>query len=503
MNDMTQYSREEIKRILQCSYYDRRTDYVWKYVVGENEENKKYSIEDLESFQAMHQMLQERNNSVDTFMDEWNNTSHPGLLSCRYNKRSGMLLLKARSFIMTYKSKQNEFKFVVYSKVAKSIDLEDRETRKRYRTGGLFPLAYLVELNEQLYSRYDEKKIVKEWRRSPQFAVDCEFCKSMIPFITADATTRIKRLGSFRRLNIILHGNDIVRIGICERYSLEEFMSIPYYPRDSWQEGITKAFAYLDELYELHAKEMREWSDEMMRIALGKIPFDINESRHKFHRYVGRESYSDIVIRTALGSPTYMIKNNPNIFFLTTCGPSYWTTRKLDANYQFDSFTLSTDNKSRTATLNIKEEIAEALQYPTVYKFVIKRKQKIDEDLLMAFDTTLQDSYIEYIAKKERQKKPQHAMLVEAVKGIVHQAAPLIAYSGPNENIRNSYRMDISVNDADKIVVKVQTPEDFHCETFSLEDWQPRFRIWWSQLLLRECKYAKQCALDPENNYPF
>lgn len=50
-NDMTPYTIKEIECILQTGYYDRRTDYVWKTVIGEDFELVQilYSITSLES----------------------------------------------------------------------------------------------------------------------------------------------------------------------------------------------------------------------------------------------------------------------------------------------------------------------------------------------------------------------------------------------------------------------------------------------------------------------
>ena len=230
--DMIQYSREEIESILQISYYDRRTDYVWKYLMGDAPELEHilYPIPSLESFLVMHRMLKKRDRSVESFLEEWQMTEHPGLIDCQYSQRSGIIRIKARSFVLTYRSKLNDFHFVAYARIAKSIGLMERITRKRYRRSGIFSLSCLAELDEQLYSRYAEREKVKAWRKTPQFELDCQYCKAMIPVIMQDAETKVRHLGSSRLLNIILHANDKVRIGIVRDYSPEEMISMPCYP---------------------------------------------------------------------------------------------------------------------------------------------------------------------------------------------------------------------------------------------------------------------------------
>lgn len=37
------------------------------------------------------------------------------------------------------------------------------------------------------------------------------------------------------------------------------------------------------------------------------------------------------------------------------------------------------------------------------------------------------------------------------------------------------------------------------CAQITIDDYKTRFRVWWSQLLLKECKMAKEASLNPEN----
>lgn len=304
---MTPYTIKEIECILQTGYYDRRTDYVWKTVVGEDFELVKvlYSIPSLESFEVMHTMLNERTESVSDLLEAWQGSEYPGLLGCHYSQRSGILRIKARSFVFTYRSKLNEFHFSVYAKVAKSISLNERIMQKKYRKSGIFPLRLLRELDEQLYSRYEESEKLKAWLKTPQFKIDCQYCEAMIPFIMQDAEKKVRQLGEDRRLNIILHDNDKVRIGIVKDYSPEEMMSMPCYPREQWQEGIRLAFASLEKEYvaelEAHRIKMQEWSDELSKIIAGKAPFSIEERSVNYCSKRRDDAYSKFVLDVALG----------------------------------------------------------------------------------------------------------------------------------------------------------------------------------------------------------
>lgn len=441
-----QYNREEIEKILQCSYYDHRTDYLWKYIMGNRHapDDTRYPIPNLESFVAMHEMLKTRCLGVSAFLDQWEATNHPGLLDYQYNEQSGILRIKTRSFCFTYRSKHYEYSFAVYAPIAKSINLEKRTTLKRYRRGGLFPVSYLVELDEQLYSRYAEKQKVKVWRNSPQFALDVQYCEAMIPAIMTNAEQRIQQLGVWRRLYIVLSGTDKVKIGIAEDYSPEEIISMSYYPRDKWQEGISAAFTALDIRYaeELaaHTLEIKEWSDELSQIVLGKTTYSIEEQRQNYHFRSNSDDYSQRVVSAALGMPDDDFLTFGNI------GP---------------------------------------------------------EDLNGLSDV-LNDLYSDYQETRQRMKRPLHKQLIDAVRYIIELTAPLIAYNGQNNTIKENYTIDLKVSPTDQIRVATQFSfETSAIEVFELDEIRSRFRAWWSQQLLKECKFAKQCVLAPEQNYPF
>lgn len=458
MNDMIQYNREEIESILQISYYDRRTDYVWKYIMGDTPEleNVLYPIPNLESFQVMHSMLRQRTDTVEGILGDWQRNGHQRLLDCQYNQRSGILRIKARSFVFTYRSKLNEFHFVVYAKIAKSIGLKDRFTLKKYRKSGIFSLFCLDELDEQLYSRYVAKERVKAWRKSPQFEVDCQYCKAMIPFIMEDAKSKTHYLGSNKQLNIILHNNDKVRIGIARDYSPEEMISMPCYPREEWQQGIRTAFVTLEKEYterlEKHRFEMQQWSDELSRIIVGKTSFSIEERHSKYISDHLEDTYSSIVLAAALGR---------------------------------------------------EEELASTLNNDKMKQIRIPHNAKFNKMMKDLYNSVLQDRLQDYQVSLERKNTPQHTLLVEEMKYIIQQSAPLIAYTGTNQQIRESYYMYLYVVEDDKVKVTTHFSNWRATETFTLDSYQTEFRVWWSQQLLKECKYAKQCALNPEDNYPF
>lgn len=455
---MIQYTREEIESILQTSYYDRRTDYVWKTLVGDAPELESilYPIPNLERFQVMHTMLKTRVDSVADFLEAWEVSEHSGLLDCQYNPNSGILRVKARSFVLTYRSKLDEFHFSVYAKIAKSIGLKNRITQKKYLKRRIFPLHLLRELDEQLYSRYSEKEKVKAWRKTPQFKIDCQYCEAMIPFIMQDAEKKVRHLGNDRQLNIILHDNDKVRIGIARDYSPEEMLSMPCYPREQWQEGIRSAFALLEKEYaaelEAHRIKMQEWSDELSKIIVGKTPFCIEERRAKYSSDHLDDTYSKLVLAAALGN---------------------------------------------------EEEFMATLARNEMHQMKLPRNAKLNKVMMDLYASVQQDRLREHQASMERKNMPQHALLVEEMKYIIQQSAPLIAYTGPNQMISTSYHMQLYVAENDSIRVFAGFTNSHATETFTLDSYQTAFRVWWSQLLLKECKYAKQCALNPEEDHPF
>lgn len=455
---MKQFSQEDIECILQNSYYDRRTDYVWKYLLGHvvDLETKLYPIHNLESFQVMHDLLRKRSRTVAKFLKEWQTTDHPELIDCQYNERSGILRLKARSFTLTYRSKCNEYHFVTYAKIARCIGLENRITVKRYRKGGLFALALLQELDQQLYSRYDEKQKVMAWRRSPQFAIDCQYCKDMLPFIMQDAEQRSDSLGADKRMNIILSGNDKVRIGIVQDYSPEEMISMPCYPRAEWKQGIDAAFTALEikqkEELEQHAIEMQQWSDELSKIALCKRPFSIEERSTKYISDHLVDNYSKMVLAEALGN---------------------------------------------------EQEVLTALEKEFKKRDEVTNRQGLNKMMRDLYISMQEERDRDYLASLEKKKSSQHPLLVELMKYIIQQSAPLVTYTGDNPNVRDNYSMFLYVVDSNRVKILIHFSDWEASEIFEIKNYQTEFRIWWSQQMLKECKYAKQCAIDPEHNYPF
>lgn len=514
MNDMTQYSREEIESILQCSYYDRRTDYVWKHLIGESAEleTAKYPIPSLESFQVMHQMLKMRKCQLSVILDEWRTTEHQGLLECRYNDRSGILRIKARSFNFTYRAKANEYHFVASSKVAKSIGLVKRETHKLYRRGGMFPLSYLVELDEQLYSRFAEREEVRKWRQTLQFDKDCEFCASMLPYIMQDAETKQKYLSYYQRLNIILSGNKEVRIGVIEDYSPKEMISMPCYPRADWQKGIDAAFdkvakQYADEL-EVHTREMKLWSEEMPQIVLGKTPYSIEDNKGRFRTHHMANNYSNEMIDEALGiveDRTNKVIKDMDRFLLTLVSHGKKPKDKKSGYYERDNFSLLVDQKNMSITLSLDEEMAAVLNWPQVHVIDIPHNINvhIESYVLDIFEANLQDCYQDSLLRQERINKPQYQLLVEELRYIISQTAPIMAYCGECQTIRNKYSIGLNVDENDIVQVSAHLSFGYESKSFSLDTYRDEFRIWWSQLLLTECKHAKQCALNPEGERPF
>ena len=114
-----------------------------------------------------------------------------------------------------------------------------------------------------------------------------------------------------------------------------------------------------------------------------------------------------------------------------------------------------------------------------------------------------QDPLEDRTASMKKKGSPQYILLVDEMKYIIQQTAPLIAYSGQNQTIRKNYKMYLYIVNDEKIKVKVQFSDWDATGSFDLESYQNEFRVWWSQQLLKECKYAKQCALNPEDNNPF
>lgn len=508
---MTRYNKDDLGIIFQSSYYDTRTDFVWNYILDDKFDNDPIPIPTIDCFLVMHEMEKNRELTTEAFLEAWKTTGHPELTSCSYSPRSGILRVKARTYTFTYREKLKEYHFVVPAKIAKAISVESRELKKRFRRGGLFPLSLMAELDEQMYDRYDEQVKLRAWRKSPQFAEDIAYCKQMIPVIVDDAEARKRYLVEGRRLNIILEGNDRVRIGVIEVYSPEEMKAMPVYRREDWHQGILAAFEAAKKKYdtelELCGRALREWSDELSRIVLGKAPYSVEQRPNCYLSYHAIDRYMYRLILAALGLPPQEEDATPRTrnFFIIPRG----RRRAAEPDEQkrtltYETFSAVVDRPKRTVTITIKEEIARFLHYEPVTVLKIRRDALITEEWLSDEDYTLQHEYSYALDLQQRERSALHPQLVEMVRYIIDQTAPLIAYTGTCcREIFREYEIHLTIDDNNRIEVGIRTSDSYKRETFELDSYRTAFRVWWSRLLLTECKRAKELALHPERGWPF
>lgn len=500
---MKQYDPTEIIEILECSYYDMRTDYVWQYVLGNNRNQVQdyFCIPSLESFMAMSEMLKCRKNDVRTFMEEWENTEHPGLTECTYCQRSGILRLKSRTFSFVYRSKTHEYHYSAYAAVAKRCWLKKRQTHKRYVKGGLFPIAYLVELDEQLYSRYDAALRLEAWRKSPQSELDIQYCSAMLPTIMQNAETKKHLLNRWQRLNIILEGNDRVRIGIVEMYSPEEMQALPSFLRADWQQGIIQAFERQENEYNETMnrirEEMTELSQELTQIIRGKAPYDAKSLRNYYYNDI----YTNMLLHEAIDEDLRKEKwQHQQEFFqpiITYLGGNN-RSKKLN-RFETDTFIYEADATGNNATIEMKDEaLATVLNIDRVSQLENVKDYHVTPAMLDKYNEYLKSKLIEYQTCYAERQRPRHALLVEELNHIIQVTAPLFTYMGDNETIRENYNLKWDITEDDKIMVQISFRGRAVRQYFSFDDYKSRFRVWWSQLLLNECKLTKDASRNPE-----
>lgn len=504
---MTPTDTTALTEILNCSHYDQRTDYIWQFITNNLKDRRRgyFRIPSLEAFVAMGEMLKCRKLDIPTFMDEWEQTEHPGLLECSYNERSGIVRLKSRTFTFVYRSKTNEYHYTAFAAVARSCMLKSRETHKKYVKGGLFPIAHLVELDEQLYSRYAAAQKLEAWKKSPQAKLDIEYCRQMVPTIMQEADTRKRQMHMWERLNIILEGNDRVRIGLVEMYSPEEMIAMPSYPREEWQQGILKAFDQLSNRYreEMEQKraEMTQLSEELTQVTLGKTPYDAENLQRHYEDEVWRHAYVRQLLYDALGKELQPEKwehqkefFQPYITFLAGNSRSPRVHR-----FEAETFIYEADTTGHDATITIREEaLAKMLNVDRTSKIGNTSSISITAEMLTEYDGYIKQKYREFTLCQQRQQRPQHAQMVRMLRHIIEVTAPLIAYTGENATLRDNYKLKWGVEDDDSIMLQANFRDRSERQYFSTADYTSRFRVWWSQLLLKECKLAKEASLNPE-----
>ena len=510
------YSKKDISDILACSYYDQRTDYVWQHIVGSGENKERFQISSLESFLAMSEMLRHRSLDIAQFLNEWDTTEHSGLIECKYNGKTGILHLRTRTYKFTYRSKTNEYDYSVYTEVARNCLLVKKETHKKYVKGGLFPLSYLVELDEQLYSRSESAQRLNSWKKSRQCKLDIEYCRKMLPVIMRDAKQLKKKLTAIQRLQVILEGNDHVRIGWVERYSPEEMLALPSYPREEWQLGIQRAFEQLDYNYNQKIENVRlqmvRLSEEMTQITLRKLPFDTYNNGKNYGVGPNYDAYSFLLTDEVFGNGLKHQKwSHQKELFQPIINYVAFQTKVQTLNhvrYEADTFIAEIDSMGKTATITMKDEvIAQALDIEPVCQIPDLKKHRLATEMFDLYDKYIKQKYEDHLFIDERLKRPQHRHLVEALKHIVDITSPLINYAGDYDFIQENYSLNWNVDSDDNIRISVKLRHNTKRESFTLDDYKSRFRVWWSQQLLSECKFAKEASLNPEqhlnNDQPF
>lgn len=504
-----QYNPRDVELILQRSYYDLITNDAWALVLGHSPDELYHrNLPDLEAFQAMYLLLRNRTLRVEDFLQEWNTTSHPGLISCNYNAKSGILQVKTRTFRFTYHAKRNEYVFVVYAKVAKAIRLIQPRTVKRYKRDKLCAVSRLTALDDELYSRYSGEMSLQKWCQSPQRAFDALYLRGMLPAIMHDAERRRKWLGEYRRLYIVLNGPEKVRIGIAEYYSPEEMQAMPVYPREAWQQGILAAFGQLERDYQaaldVHAVAMRRWSDELLNVIQHKTPYNIQGQQHLFRAVDDDFLYTDRIIQEALGNQREPSTEDHTLdFYFFSTGRAKTSASDPITEYNLPSCAVSLDRQRKVCTVSLLDEIARVLGFTPVTEIPITPNTRIDTELLDAFDQSLSQQYHGELLRQQRMASTEHARLVEAVRYIIKLSAPLVAYNGLVEELYGSYSLWFKVDEDCKIRVSADLTHSYSTETFTLDDYQDKFRVWWAQKLMMEYKYSKVCAQNPEDNHPF
>ena len=331
----------------------------------------------------------------------------------------------------------------------------------------------------------------------------------MVPTIMKDADTRKRQLYIGQRLNIILEGNDRVRIGMVEDYSPEEMYAMPSYPRAAWQQGIQKAFEQLETEYNEEVErtrvELTELSQELTQIALGKAPYDMRILHERYRS--SQDSYSRLLICDVFGlreeprrwSHQHEIAQ-PYISYVAYIGKGC----KKVSRFEGEAFTYEAHKTGDSATITMKDEaLAKALNIDMVGMIRITREYRITPEILAEYDEYIMNQYREYLLRQENRQRPQHALLVEALKHIFEVTAPLIAYDGENGSLRSQYELRWEVADDDRLMIQVTLHGRTERQSFTLDDYKSRFRVWWAQLLLTECKLMKEASLHPEDNLSY
>jgi len=514
-----------LEQTLQRNYYDLRTNYAWHVVLGRKDELRDdfFPIPDLQSFDVMHRVMDNRTLSIEQFMAICSTNPQLQHLACHYDEQQQILTVRTRTFIFNYFAETWAMDWQVDPEVCQTIRLKLSSWLRQPRSAGLFDPSLLTELDDQLYFRYDSRRQLRDWWQSPQFKADCQLLREMIPFIIEESSRQLLAIKVREsKLNIILEGNDRLRIGMVRYYTPAEMHSLPTYSRQDWMLGIHDTFESLrrwfdDQLDKRHA-ELENNIQEVREILKPATEVDASRALPIFRQCTDPFSYAEHLFLEALGGPvpppdlsawpndTLIMGSETRIheilenlrYYASIKHQVHGSTIHID----MDAITVEYDEIDHLVVLKLKEKPLKLLKLqPTIQLGPDDGFIGLDIFALINLNSTIIDSMSSFRKARQCRKQPSHPAMVAAFRTLVKAWTPLLVNRKEDGYIDRNFKVKFRADGSQHIEICLSIGLAYQENCFNLETFENDFRIWWHTIFLTEVKRLKDLSYHPETTF--
>lgn len=513
-----------LAEILQCNYYDIRTNYAWHVVMGRRQELKAefFPIPDLESFEVMQRILTNRHLTVEQFISLCQSKASLQNLTCYYDEKQ-ILTVRARTYTFNYYAETWAMDWEVDQEVCHTIGLKLPSWLRQAQSPNLFDPERLAELDEELYFRYSTRRQLRDWCHSPQFKIDCQLLREMLPFIEEEGRKlHLAFQVQQSQLNIILEGNDRLRIGLVKDYTPEEMRRLPSYPRQDWMLGIHEAFDSLSRWFEYKLDERHEEYEGNIRELMGAMapsaPVDPAYALPIFRKCADPFSYADLLFSEVLGGPippqdmgiwpnTAMIHGQANRIGDIEAELSWNPKCKYRVEgstiyIDLKTFSVEYDEVDQTALFTLNAKTAKLLPIqPSVQFGPNEGVTGLDVFGLTNLDSILANTMRVFRKASKCRKQPWHPAMVSAFRTLVKTWTPMLVTRNEEGYIAENVEVMFYVNESQQIEIHFWIEQETQQQTFKLDNFENEFRIWWHTTLLKEVKRLKDLSYHPETTF--
>lgn len=430
--------------ILQSCYYSERTHYLWQYIANGQQapaKNHQVIIKSIDDFAVMQSILSYLRYTPSAFAEICQRNRRYAHLRCSLSHNQQILQVESRTFVLKFSAHTHRCTIDLHPEVKDTLGI--RNPHWSHKLSAIFAPSRLYELDKQLHSRYQSKIDLQQWIHSEQFDIDLAYFNQMPSYILSLYAEMQMPKPIGQQLNIILEGNQRVRIGMVNDYSPEEMMELPSYPREQWREGIQRAFTgFKDEMQQMKEEFLSTFTPVFEAVK---------------QVMAGQATHNELPNRRSIRLTTYE-----------------GVSRQLLADIYGDNQDSRSIDDEHSATEQTEAMFQTGIDDPMLLKMMRDNA---------AWDARESQAFIQ---------SADYQPTLEAIRHILHVTAPLIAYNGPEHSVNEHYKLHIQINNDTMLNVSV-TMFNHHrvsCQ-FDTADIKRTFRPWWANRQIEELKRLK------------